>query len=414
MASSPDVRRRLTRTAGLLARAARAVARPVGRLLGHLTPLGWFIVVLAVAGLALGRRYGWDELVTAGVALGALVVVGVVLTLGRSTYAVDLDLADRRVTVGERALGRIAVTNVGRSRMLPAQIELPVGAGAASFELPSMAAGAVHEEVFAVPTARRAVVIVGPVRSVRGDALGLVRRQVRWTEPEELFIHPRTVALQSARTGIMRDLEGEATRVISENDMSFHALREYVVGDDRRNIHWRSSARLDKLMVRQYEDSRRTHTALALDDLRAAYSDEDEYELAVAVFASLGAQSIRESIEMTAICGGNVLVSHTPPRFLDACAGLATSVGGGAGERITHSVARLVPQASLAVIVTGSVADRAALRRAASHVPQGIRTVFVACEAGAELSLQTQASLTIARLGTLVDLPRLVARLVAP
>jgi hypothetical protein len=403
----------LRRAAAPVTHGLAVVRRPLARALGHATPLGWTVFALAVLGILAGRRLGWDELVTGGVTLAGLLVISIILTLGRSTYSVELDLADRRVTVGQRALGRIAVTNVGRSRMLPAEIELPVGAGAASFEMPSMAAGAVHEEVFAVPTARRAVVVVGPVRSVRGDALGLVRRQLRWTEPEELYIHPRIVSLASARTGVMRDLEGQTTRVVSENDMSFHALREYVAGDDRRNIHWRTSARLNKLMVRQYEDTRRTHTALALEDSRAAYLDEDEYEAAVEVFASLGAQAVREGLEITALSGEDVLRTGTPPRFLDDCAGL-TSRPGPTGPGVTRTVAQSVPHASMVIVVTGSVPDAAELRRSALHVPAGVRTAIIVVSLGHELRMQTLGRLSVAHIGDLADLPRLVSRLVSP
>ena len=413
MPSVPVAPAALRRAAAPVVRGLAAVRRPLVHALAHVTPLGWVVLALAVVGIGAGRRFGWDELVTGGVALAGLLLVSVVLTLGRSTYAVELDLADRRVTVGQRALGRIAVTNVGRARMLPAEIELPVGAGAASFELPSMAAGAVHEEVFAVPTARRAVVVVGPVRSVRGDALGLVRRQVRWTEPDQLYIHPRIVSLASARTGVMRDLEGQATRVVSENDMSFHALREYVAGDDRRNIHWRTSARLNKLMVRQYEDTRRTHTALALEAARAAYLDEDEYEAAIEVFASLGAQAVREGLEITALSGDEVLRTGTPPRFLDDCAGLVSRPGP-PGPGVTRTVAQTVPHASMVIVVTGSIPQAAELRRSALHVPAGVRTAIIVVSLGHELRMQTLGRLSVAHLGDLTDLPRLVSRLVSP
>lgn len=390
----------------------RALA-PARRAAAHISPLGWLTLLTAVVALLVGRRYGWDELVVAGCALAAVLALAVILTIGRSTYAVELDLADHRVVVGQRALGRIAVTNVGRGRLLPAQIELPVGAGSANFDLPSMAVDAVHEEVFAVPTARRAIVTVGPVLSVRGDALGLVRRQVRWTDPEQLFIHPLTVSLASARTGVMRDLEGEATRVLSENDMSFHALREYVPGDDRRNIHWRTSARIGQLMVRQFEDTRRTHTALAIANRTEDYRDDEEFEFAVSIYASLGVQVIRDGLEVTAMAGAHVLRSQTPPRLLDECAGLEVlAPGAGDGQALAQHVARKVPHASMAILVTGGAVGSRDLRASALHIPAGVRTIFISCSPGVELGLRTSGMLSTATIGRGQDLPRLVSRLV--
>lgn len=401
------------RDLGARARGAAGPLRRLGAWIGrHVSPLGWFVLVGAVLALAVGRRYGWDELVAAGATLAALLLISIVLTLGRSTYRVELDLADHRIVVGERAVGRLHVTNVGRARTLPARIVLPVGAGQADVDLPSLAAEAEFEEVFAVAGARRSVLTVGPVRSVRGDALGLVRRQVMWTEPEHLYVHPRTVSLGTARTGVLRDLEGEATRVVSDHDMSFHALREYIPGDDRRSIHWRSSARLGRLMVRQFEDTRRTHTALGLVDTLADYRDEDEFELAVTVYASIGQQALREELEVTALTPTRSLRTTTPPAFLDDCAGLEARDAVADEVPVAQEIARTVPHASLVLVVTGSTLTAPELRATATHVPAGIRTVIVSVGEDHELALQTRNLLTVATLGSVTDLPRLMRRLV--
>ncbi|WP_448631812.1 hypothetical protein [Cellulomonas soli] len=124
--------------------------------------------VLAVLCLVVGRWLGWVELATLGVTLVAVLAVALLLTVGRTRYAVRLDLADRRVRIGERAVGGLTVRNTARGRSLPALVELPVGEGRADFPVPSLASGAEHDELFAIPTAHRGVVVVGPVQSVRG------------------------------------------------------------------------------------------------------------------------------------------------------------------------------------------------------------------------------------------------------
>ena len=57
------------------------------------------------------------------------------------------------------------------------------------------------------------------------------------------------------------------------SDLAFHALREYVPGDDLRHVHWRSSARAGELLVRQYHDTRRNHATVVVDADPAAYPD---------------------------------------------------------------------------------------------------------------------------------------------
>lgn len=393
--------------------ALRRAGRRLARLVHPVSPLGWAALVVALVLGAAGWWLGWVELAVPAVGLLGALAVGLALTFGRSTYAVDLELSDNRVTVGDRAVGRIVVRNTSGRRLLPAQIELPVGRGAADFHLPSLGPGAEHEDVFAIPTSRRAVVVVGPVRSVRGDPLGLLGRRVRWTDPVDLYVHPRLVSLWGAASGVLRDLEGQATRVKSDSDMSFHALRDYVAGDDRRHIHWRTSARIGELMVRQFEDTRRTHTALAVASSTADYASAEEFELAVAAAASIGVQALRDERELTVLAGTGHLRTDTPPRLLDDFSGLEASATGVATDRLGPWVAREAADASVAILVTGSVASWSELRTHATHVPVGVRALVLACAEGGDIEVRTQGTLSLARIGALADLPRVLRRVVA-
>ncbi|KRD44801.1 hypothetical protein ASE38_12165 [Cellulomonas sp. Root930] len=379
----------------------------------RVSPVGWGVAVVAVLGLVLGRWFGWLELATVGAALTAVLVVSLLMTAGRARYAVTLDMADRRVKVGERALGRVEVRNIARRPSLPSRVELPVGSAVAEFAVPALGPDHAHDDLFAIPTARRAVIVVGPVRSVRGDPFGLVRRSVRWTRPVELFVHPLLVSLAGASSGLLRDLEGQSTRDLSDSDLSFHALRDYVAGDDRRYIHWRTTARRGSLMVKQFEDTRRTTTALALATDPRDYADDDELELAVSVLASVGVQTIREERDLVVLAGPGRLRVEAPPLLLDDCSGIVLASGGAGVTLLGRRVVREAPEASVAMLVTGSVPGDADLRLGARHVPTGTRTVVVRCERGAEVSVRTQGSLSLATIGRLDDLPRLLRRVTA-
>ena len=378
----------------------------------RLSPVGWGALFGAVAGVALGRALGWFELAAAGAALAAVLALALLMTVGRERYEVELDLADRRVRVGERAVGRLTVRNASGRRSLPARIELPVGAGGADLALPSLAGGAEHDDLFAIPTSRRAVVVVGPVRSVRGDALGLARRTLRWTEPVELFVHPEVVSLTGSSAGVLRDLEGQATRDLSDSDLSFQALRDYVAGDDRRYIHWRTTARRGVLMIKQFEDTRRTQTALALSTDPRDYADDEELELAVSTIASIAVQALREQRDLVVLAGPGRLRVATPPLLLDDCSAISAEIGGTGVSGLGRRIAREAPDASVAVLVTGSVPTPADLRAGVRHVPDGTRTLVLACCAGSEIMVRTQGSLSLGTLGGLDDLPRILRRVV--
>ncbi|MEP7191351.1 MAG: DUF58 domain-containing protein [Actinomycetota bacterium] len=367
---------------------------------------GWAVVAACALAWWVGVRYGWAELTFFASLTGAVLLAAVASALGRSRYAVSLDLAQRRVIVGERAVGRVEVRNASTRALLPAEIELPVGAGLAAFPLPRLAPGAVHDDLFAVPTERRCVIVVGPVRSVRGDALGLVRREVRWTDPIELFVHPRTVPLSGAAAGFLKDLEGRPTRDLSASDVSFHALREYVLGDDRRHVHWKSTARAGQLMVKQYEETRRSHLAVALSSNPVDYRDPQEFELAVSVAGSLGLQAMREEKDVTVVLQSGALRGGTPGLLLDDLTRVALDPGRDDIVRLAKNVASVVLGASVIMLLFGSAVTPAQMRQATIRLPLEMRVIAVQCAPGADLKRRKIGQLIVLTVGALGDLPK--------
>jgi uncharacterized protein (DUF58 family) len=367
---------------------------------------GW--AVLAVAALAwwAGVHYGWAELTILAAVTGFVLLTAIASAVGRSRYAVSLDLAQRRVVVGERAVGRVEVRNASTRALLPAEIELPVGAGLAAFPLPRLAPGAVHDDIFAVPTQRRCVIVVGPVRSVRGDALGLVRREVRWTEPVELFVHPRTVPLNGAAAGFMKDLEGRPTRELSASDVSFHALREYVMGDDRRHVHWKSTARAGQLMVKQFEETRRSHLAVALSSNPNDYADPEEFELAVSVAGSLGVQALREEKDVTVVLQSGALRGGSAGRLLDDLTRATLDPSREDIVSLAKNVGSSVLGASVVVLLFGAAVTPAQMRQATVRLPLEVRVIAIQCVLGAALRRRSIAHLTVLTIGDLGDLPK--------
>jgi uncharacterized protein (DUF58 family) len=372
--------------------------------LSVISVLGWGVLGASILLWATGQLWGWQEAKSAALAAFLLFVFAVAFIVGRSSYGVTLDLARTRVAVGDQAVGSITVSNTSTRPLLPADLELPVGAATAIFHLPRMKPGQLHEDLFTIPTSRRAVVVVGPVRSVRADPLHLLRRRVLWTEPEDLFIHPRTVALAGSAAGFIRDLEGMPTTELSSADVSFHALRDYVPGDDRRHIHWKTTARTNKLMVRQFEETRRAHLAVSLSINTDEYSSEQEFELAISVAASIGRQAIREQRELDVLTQKGPLRCETGRTLLDDM----TRIKGAPMRRTAVDVARTlsetVPNASVVFLVAGSNVTATQLRSAAASVPPGVRTLALRVQEGAAPSRANIADLTVLTLGELDDL----------
>ncbi|UZX02434.1 DUF58 domain-containing protein [Arthrobacter sp. CDRTa11] len=366
--------------------------------------LGWSVLAASIVLWMAGQAFGWQEAKAAAIAAFVLFVIAIGFILGRSSYGVVLDLSRTRVAVGDTAVGSIAVSNTSARPLLPAALELPVGAATAVFHLPRMKPQQVHEDLFTIPTARRAVIVVGPVRSVRADPLHLLRRQVLWTEPEDLYVHPRTVALAGSAAGFIRDLEGMPTTDLSSADVSFHALRDYVPGDDRRHIHWKTTARTNKLMVRQFEETRRAHLAISLSINTDEYASEQEFEMGISAAASIGRQAIREQRELDVLTQKGPLRCETGRNMLDDMTRIVGAPMRRTAVDLARTLADTVPNASVVFFIVGSNVTPTQLRSASASVPPGVRSLAVRLQTGAAPSRANIADLTVLTLGDLSDL----------
>ena len=90
----------------------------------------------------------------------------------------------------------------------------------------------------------------------------------------------------------------------------FFGLREYREGDDRRSIHWRSSARSNKLLVREYEDESQRRITLLVDNALPKTRGEDEeqaLEEAISLCASLAQAYLERGYALRLIARGELL-----------------------------------------------------------------------------------------------------------
>lgn len=421
---------------GQVADQTRPAWRPVLRVLRWVSPLGWTILALGVVCWVVGSRWGWTELLMVAAAALLLFLVCLALALGRTRVTIDAEVDPRRVVVGEPATGRITVTNEARTPMLPILVELPVGLSAARFVLPALTPGHAHEELFVVPTSRRGVIQVGPATTVQGDPLGLMRRTLTWTDRTELFVHPRTVALESLGAGLLRDLEGSTTEDVSMSDLAFHALREYQPGDDRRYIHWRSSAKAGRLLVRQFLDTRRSHVTVLVDpdpeqfrsghgktgqvdreverDIMAANAPtaiQADVETAISVGSSIMVRVMLDEQDTTIVCGPHRVSKSVPQVGLDAMSRVLP--GPVDFLAMAMDAAELAPDTSTVFIVTGPHRPFIELQRAAGQFPPEVAKAVIVIDPRADHGIRHGGGLVILTLRGLDDLRALLVAGVA-
>lgn len=356
---------------------ARILTR-LRKIASAIRPLAWVLMALAVGFWVLGQIAGWSEFTIAAVVIAIAVALCALFLIGRTAYDVSLDLARTRVVVGERAVGALTLANHGTRAILPSRVVLPVGSGRGEFGIQRLAPGAEAEELFAIPTQRRGVVKVGPVSVVRGDPLGLFERAHRRDDPVDLFVHPRTIVFDGQSLGFLRDLEGMPAADLSRDDVSFHALIEYQPGDDLRHVHWKSTARTGTMMLRQYEETRRSHFVIGLSRSSGDYSNAEDFELAISAAGSIGLRAIRDSQRVDMRVQGRELPAGTGKQLLDSLSGVENSKprDGGIAD-LAGILARTMPLASVVVLVCGAKVRADDLRLACSRVPFGARVLAV-------------------------------------
>lgn len=392
------------------------VLQRVRRTVGIVTPFGWVVLAATSVSWVVGWRLGWEEFMLIATACATVLVAAIAFTFGRMDLQVEIEVDPQRVVVGQRSAGRMLVTNPGQRRTLASRMELEVGAGAAEFDVPGLAGGAEHEELFVLPTERRAVIPVGPATTVRGDPLGLLRRTASWTEPVPLFVHPRTVPLGHLGAGLLRDLEGQPTTDLSPSDIAFHALREYEAGDDRRFIHWMTTARVGELMVRQFTDTRRAHMAIVLDGVRSDYGATDgdaldhseQFELAVSITGSLGVRALSDEQDVSLMACGQQVPIVSGPTMLDRLAGVEL---GRTRLSLVSQVQALVNEVagiSLAIVVTGSETSIADLRAATMRFPIDVRTMAVRVDPGGRTGFRPVGGTLVLSVASLDELGHLL------
>ncbi|WP_426185554.1 DUF58 domain-containing protein [Microbacterium sp. TWP3-1-2b2] len=378
-------------------------------------PMAWVLMAMAIVFWIVGASLGWSELTLTAVIVALTLALCALFLIGRTEYDVTLDLARTRVVVGERAVGALTLSNPGGRAILPSRVVLPVGGGRGEFGIQRLAPGDKAEELFAIPTQRRGVVKVGPVSVVRGDPFGLFERAHRRDDPVDLFVHPQTVLFDGQSLGFLRDLEGLPAADLSRDDVSFHALNEYQPGDDLRHVHWRSTARTGVMMVRQYEETRRSHFVIGLSRSSGDYANSEDFELGISVAGSVGLRAIRDSQRVDVRVQGRELRAGTGKQLLDSLAAVEASKprDGGISE-LSGVIAATMPLASVVVLVCGTKVPNEDLRLACARLPFGARVIAIVADSTAEApALRRIGEADVVSVGSLKQIPLALQKVLA-
>lgn len=267
------------------------------------TARGIGLLAAAVVLLAAGFGFGYAELSLLGAAGASAVGCALGYAAWRPRLAVTRRVDPDRVGRGEPAQVTLTVRNRGRLRAASLVAEDRCGAARVPVPVLRLRPGQDTTVGYPVPTDRRGVVPVGPLRVTGRDALRLVTVARAHGETGEVWVHPRIHHMSAVPAGIARSLDGRVDKV-PQGSITFDSLREYVVGDELRRVHWRSSAKVGELMVREDLDTSLPSLVVLLDNRVRAHPRRvagvaESFEVACEAAASVVAAARREGLPVT-------------------------------------------------------------------------------------------------------------------
>jgi len=233
------------------------------------------VLSVAVTATLLGTQFGQRGLAAIAAPLFVALLGAAIQVHRTGTPTVERSGA-RRGFVGE---GDTVTLDVGGSGIVRLTDARPEGVGGPA----TVRTGLPATVRFDLAYDRRGEHRLGPVEVTLTDALGLVVATATVDATDEVLVYPPVYRLGGS-DGVFQAFAPD-----SEDQQTFDRLREYAPGDSLRDIHWKSSAKRDELLVREV-DERADDPVL----LVAARATEGQADAMAAAAATVAVEALRE------------------------------------------------------------------------------------------------------------------------
>ena len=277
------------------------------------------VFLTAITGV-LGLSNGVDLYLRLSYLLGLILIFSWIWTR-YSVYGLVLDLrgSTSQATVGQQASAQLIIYNKSFLPRLSVEVrpetDLPTPWVPHVLHLPASRSRTMQIDFLCE---RRGRYTIGPTRVTSGDPFGLFRKEVVVGETHSLMVYPATVALTSFALP-PADLPGEGrhrrrTHFVTPNAAG---VREYAHGDSYNRIHWPSTVRTGKLMVKEFELDPASETWIILDlhaEVQAGEGLQSTEEYGVTVAASVAKHYLEANRPIGFISYGNYLEINYPDR----------------------------------------------------------------------------------------------------
>lgn len=334
-------------------------------------------VTALVCGIALGQR---DLVRVALLLVAAPIAAAVVVDRSRLSVACSRNVSPDRAAAGQPIVVRIGLRNDALlptgALMLEDQLAQPF-AQRARFTLDSVRGREERSLAYQLPEVGRGKYRIGPLSMNLADPFGLVERTRSFSGVSEVVVLPTLDPLPDVSLPGGWDSAYQAgSSSVGSHGSDDASIRTYRYGDDLRKVHWRSTARLGAMMVRQEERPWHGRTTLLLDTRIGAHRrlvspppqadprTTDSFEWAVSATASIATYLSQKGRALDVVVGATRLTAPRSGALLDQLAVVEPADGITIADSIT--LADTAGQESTIIALFGALDERS-LRVLTNH-----------------------------------------------
>jgi len=185
---------------------------------------------------------------------------------------------------------------------------------------------------------KRGFFSLGPTELISGDPFGLFTSSLTFHSKNYLLVYPKVSKLNNFPHKPV-GMTGSASLILQTTHPTPQAagIREYSPGDPLSRVHWPTTVRRDKLMVKEFDEDSQSSVWLLLDAqkgkyIRVIHDDapaydrnflsvrktkefslpQDSFEYAVSITASISKYFLKKNLTIGFACAGEI-VSIQPP-----------------------------------------------------------------------------------------------------
>jgi uncharacterized protein (DUF58 family) len=280
----------------------------------------FFLVTLGVGVAAINTGNNLLFLVL-GFLLALVILSGVMSEIALRRVRIERRLPERAF-VGQTALIEIALSNA-KARLASYSLEVEDVADGVPTErrcyFLKVAPGAQQIAAYRRVGKRRGVLRLVAFRLATRYPFGIIEKSRTVSAPAELVVYPALVPV--ADSSLRRAVGGlEVPSLRAGPGAEVAGLRDHRDGDEARSVHWRRTASLGRLVVRERARDEATRLALVVDNARpdgAGAAWDAAFELAISRAAWLAQRALQRGAAVEVLARGVRSPLITPGRAPD-------------------------------------------------------------------------------------------------